>query len=58
MNGKYINSIKVKGKSNVQILFHPNIAIKKEKFIFGDNKKLLYYLSKKRIDEYNFILNV
>jgi predicted glycoside hydrolase/deacetylase ChbG (UPF0249 family) len=58
MNRKYINSIKVKSKSNIQILFHPNIAIKKEKFIFDDNKKLLYYLSKKRIDEYNFILNV
>ncbi len=55
MNNNYIKKIKKLKKSNYQILFHPNIAHKNEKNIFDNEKKIEYYLSKERAQEYNFL---
>jgi predicted glycoside hydrolase/deacetylase ChbG (UPF0249 family) len=56
MDKNYINIITKQKKINYQILFHPNIAKKNEKIIFGNNKKIEYYLNDDRVKEFNFIL--
>ena len=56
MDRSYLNAVEKQKKSNYQVLFHPNIAKTKEKAIFGSNRKMEYYLSNERVDEFNFIL--
>jgi len=56
MDRNYINIVTKQKKINYQILFHPNIEKKNEKIIFGNNKKIEYYLNDDRVNEFNFIL--